>query len=64
MQIGHIFNQLLAKGSLLRERIRVEMGSVKVFVQRMWAAFIEVRLEPIRLQRILAQRIQVRFESG
>jgi hypothetical protein len=64
MQIAHIFGQLLAKGSLLRERIRAEMGSVKVFVQRMWAAFIEVRMDPLRLRRVLARRIQVRFESG
>jgi len=64
MQIGHIFNQLLVKGSLLRQRIHAEMGSVKVFVQRMWAAFIEVRLDPIRLQWVLAQRIQIRFDSG
>jgi hypothetical protein len=64
MQIAHIFGQLLAKGSLLRERIRAEMGSAKVFVQRMWAAFIEVRMDPLRLRRVLARRIQVRFESG
>jgi len=26
MQIGHIFNQLLEKGSLLRQRIQQDMG--------------------------------------
>ncbi len=64
MQIAHIFNQLLVKGSLLRERIHAEMGSVSVFVQRTWAAFIEVRLDPLRLQRVLTQRIQIRLDSG
>ena len=64
MQIAHIFNQLLAKGSLMRERIRVEMGSLCVFAQRTWAAFTEVRLDPCRLQRVLAQCMQIRFESG
>lgn len=64
MQIAHIFNQLLAKGSLLRERIQAEMGSLRVFALRMWAAFTEVRLDPAKLQRILARRIQIRFESG
>jgi len=64
MQIAHIFNQLLVKGSLMRECIHAEMGSVKVFVQMMWAALIHVRLEPLRLQRALAQRNQIRFDSG
>ncbi len=64
MQIAHIFNQLLAKGSLLRERIEAQMGSLYVFAQRMWAAFIEVRLDPLRLERVLARSMQIRFESG
>ena len=64
MQIGHIFNQLMEKGSLLRERIRAEMGSLIVFAQRMWAAFTEVLLDPVRLGWVLAQRIQIRFDTG
>jgi hypothetical protein len=64
MQLGHIFNQLMEKGSLLRERIREEMGSLRVFAQRMWAALTEVLLDPVRLRRVLAQRIQIRFDSG
>lgn len=64
MQIGHIFNQLMEKGSLLRERIRAEMGSLSVFLLRMWAAFTEVLLDPVRFRRVLAQRIQIRFDSG
>lgn len=64
MQIGHIFNQLLEKGSLLRERIQVEMGSLRVFLLRMWAAFTEVRLDPLRLERLLARHIQIRFDTG
>jgi hypothetical protein len=63
-QIAHNFNQLMEKGSLLRERIRAEMGSLRVFVQRMWAAFTEIRLDPLELQRTLARRIQIRFDSG
>lgn len=64
MQIGHNFNQLMEKGSLLRERIQTEMGSLRVFLLRMWAAFTEVLLDPERLRRILARRIQIRFDAG
>ncbi len=64
MQIGHTFNQLLEKGSLLRGRIQAEMGSLRVFLLRMWAVLTEVRLDPVQLQRVLARHIQIRFESG
>lgn len=64
MQIGHIFNQLMEKGSLLRERIRATMGSLKVFSQKMWAALTETVIDAARLRWILETRIQIRFESG
>jgi hypothetical protein len=64
MQLGHIFNQLMAKGSLLRERIQEEMGSLKVFAQKMWAVLTEVLIDPVRLGQVLAQRIQIRFDTG
>ena len=64
MQIGHIFNQLMEKGSLLRERIRATMGSLKVFSQRMWAAMTETVIDAARLRIILGTRIQIRFETG
>lgn len=64
MQIGHIFNQLMEKGSLLRERIRVTMGSLKVFSQRLWAVLTETVIDEARLRTILDTRIQIRFESG
>jgi predicted transposase YbfD/YdcC len=63
-QIAHNFNQLLAKGSLLRERIQRDMGGLKVFLQRMWAVFTEVRIDSGQLAQLLARRIQIRFESG
>jgi hypothetical protein len=64
MQIGHIFNQLMEKGSLLRERIRATMGSLKVFSQRLWAVLTETVIDEARLDAILATRIQIRFEAG
>ena len=64
MQIGHIFNQLMEKGSLLRERIRATMGSLKVFSQRLWAVLTETVIDEARLRAVLGTRIQIRFESG
>lgn len=64
MQMGHIFNQLMEKGSLLRERIRATMGSLKVFSQKMWAALTETVIDGARLQTILGTRIQIRFDTG
>jgi len=64
LQLGHLINQLMEKGSLLRERIRETMGSLKTFSQRLWAGLTETLIDPGRLQRILGARIQIRFESG
>lgn len=63
-QIAHIFNQLMEKGSLLRERIETELGSLKVLSERLWAALIETRIDPLRLRAILARRIQIRFDTS
>ena len=64
MQIAHTFNQLMEKGSLLRERIRLTMGSLSVFSQKMWAALTETLIDANRLRRILAQRVQIRFDTS
>lgn len=63
-QMAHLFNQLLEKGSLLREHIETRLGSLKVLSERLWAALTETRIAPIRLRAILARRIQIRFDTG
>lgn len=64
LQIGHIINQLMEKGSLLREKIRQSMGSLRVFSERLWALMTETLIEVGRLRAFLAQRIQIRFDSS
>lgn len=64
LQIAHIINQLMEKGSLLRERIRQTMGSLRVFSERLWALMTETLIEPERLRAFLAQRIQIRFDTS
>lgn len=64
LQIAHIINQLMEKGSLLREKIRASMGSLRVFSERLWALMTETLIEVERLRAFLAQRIQIRFDSS
>lgn len=64
MQIAHAFNQLMEKGTLLRKRIQLTMGSLIVFSHKMWSALTETLIDEKHLQRILAQRIQIRFDSS
>jgi len=64
LQIAHITNQLMEKGSLLREKIRTSMGSLRVFSERLWALMTETVIEPERLQAFLAQRIQIRLDTS
>ena len=63
-QMAHIFNQLMEKGSLLREHLKTQLGSLKVLSERLWAALTETRIDPIRLRAIVAQRIQIRFDTS
>lgn len=64
LQIAHIINQLMEKGSLLREKIKQTMGSLRVFSERLWALMTETLIEVAHLRAFLAQRIQIRFDSG
>jgi hypothetical protein len=64
LQMAHIINQLMEKGSLLRDKIRHSMGSLRVFSERLWALMTETLIEVERLRAFLAQRIQIRFDCG
>lgn len=64
LQIAHITNQLMEKGSLLREKIRTSLGSLRVFSERLWALMTGTLIEPERLRMSLAQRIQIRLDTG
>ena len=64
LQIAHIFNQLMEKGSLLRDRLKNSMGSLKVFSDKLWAALTATLIDPLALQAVLARAIQIRFNSS
>lgn len=64
LQIAHLISQLMEKGSMLRERIRETMGSLKAFSQRLWASLTEILIDLERLRGILGTRIQIRFDTS
>lgn len=64
LQIGHAISQLMEKGSLLREKIKQTMGSLRVFSERLWALMTETLIEAGSLRAFLAQRIQIRFDTS
>jgi hypothetical protein len=64
MQIAHLFNQLMEKGSLLGDRLQVSIGSLKVLSEKLWAAFTETRLNQAALIALLARPIQIRFNTS
>jgi hypothetical protein len=64
MQIAHLFNQLMEKGSLLGDRLRVSIGSLKVLSEKLWAALTETRLNQAALRAVLARPIQIRLNTS
>lgn len=63
MQIAHIFNQLIEKGSLLANRIRKTIGSLRVLSKKLLASLTEKCIDFQRLRILLQDRIQIRFNS-
>lgn len=64
MQIAHIFNQLIEKGTLLKDRIARTMGSLRVLSQKLLSSLTEKLIDFDRLKLLIAWRIQVRFDSS
>lgn len=64
MQIAHIFNQLMEKGSLLRDTIQNYMGSLKAFSQILWASLYETLIKCSHFVYVLRQRVQIRFDTS
>jgi len=64
LQIAHILNQLMEKGSLLREKIRQSLGSLRVFSEHLWALMTETLIDVECLRAFLDRRIQIRFDTG
>jgi hypothetical protein len=64
LQVAHLINQLMAKGSLLPAPLKQLFGSIRSFAARLLEAWRTATLQPDALQRYLAQPIQIRFDSS
>lgn len=64
LQIAHIINQLLEKGSLLRHLIRRTFGSVRNIARFLLEAFRTCFLDSETLDAVLAVPFQIRFDSS
>jgi hypothetical protein len=64
LQIAHIINQLLEKGSLLRHLVKRTFGSVRNMARFLLEAFRTCFLHPETLETELAVPFQIRFDSS
>lgn len=61
LQIAHIFNQLMEKGSLLKRQVRKTFGSIRNIARQLLEDFRTKRFSLYDLQRCLAAPFQIRF---
>lgn len=61
MQVAHLINQLMEKGSLLREHIRKAFGSIRNVARKLLEELRTKPADSVRLKEILSQPIQIRF---
>ncbi len=64
IQIAHIFNQLIEKGSLLTKEIRKALGSIREIAQRLLEELRYFFFSPGEFKRLITQRIQIRFDTS
>ncbi len=64
LQIAHIINQLMEKGSLLKDRIKKVFGGIRNFTRRLLESLRTRFLTPEKLQGILSAPFQIRFDSS
>jgi hypothetical protein len=64
VQLAHLTNQLMAKGSLLPAPLKQLFGSIRSFAARLLEAWRTATLQPDALARYLAQPIHIRFDTS
>ena len=64
LQIAHIINQLMEKGSLLKEGVKKAFGGIRNFTRRLLEGLRTILLTPERLRNILSAPCQIRFDSS
>ena len=61
LQLGHMINQLLEKGSLIKKDLFKKLGGIRKITEALKAEFIYSIINEIQLQLLLQQKIQIRF---
>jgi len=64
MQIAHIINQLIEKGSLLDEDLRKLLGGIRAIAEWLLEELRTNFFAPGEIDKLLAARIQIRFDSS
>lgn len=64
LQIAHIFNQLMEKGSLLKAEIKKLYGSIRNFTRRLLESMRTSVLSQEELESILSEKFQIRFDTS
>lgn len=62
LQIAHIINQLMEKGSLLKDQIQKVYGSIRNIARQLLEDFRTTSLDIAQLQNSLSAPFQIRFE--
>ncbi|PIX16229.1 MAG: transposase, partial [Elusimicrobia bacterium CG_4_8_14_3_um_filter_50_9] len=62
LQIAHIINQLMEKGSLLKKQIRKTFGSIRNVARQLLEDFRTNAFTSEKLQSCLSVPFQIRFE--
>lgn len=61
LQLGHMINQLLEKGSLVKKELINKLGGIRKITEALKAEFIYSIIDDILLQQLLQRKIQIRF---
>lgn len=60
MQIAHLLNLLMEKGSLMAQKIK-QLGGIKYFAKRLLEEFLYLKFPFHLLDQLLKKKIQIRF---
>ncbi len=64
MQIAHLFNQLVEKGSPLTDTIKKSLGSIRNIARQLLEDLRTSIFEPHEIETALTQRFQIRFDTS
>jgi hypothetical protein len=64
LQIAHFINQLMEKGSLLKNRIQKIFGSIRNLSRRLLEGLRTISFTLERLQEVLSKPFQIRFDTS